>query len=278
MRSITKVAIRNFKRFEKLDLRLEPGLNVLLGDNEAGKSSVLLAIDLALSASRSKIESLGIETLLHAGAVDAFMKGPRLASDLPRLAVELFLTSGGEPLLNGKNNVDGQPSDGIKMEIAVPRELLAEVADVLRDRDSPFPYEYYAPRFATFAEDQQIGFKKHVRHLLIDSSRIDSEQATRIYTQSLFAVNADAKARNRLESSYRKLKDGFRDEHLKAINDLLTEYAFGVRTSSKSNLSTDLVILVGRVVSAWSKPASPCEGARGRSRCTCCCWRSRRII
>ena len=64
MPAITKVVLRNFKRFDKLDLLLKPGLNVLLGDNEAGKSSVLLAIDLALSASRSKIESLGVEALL----------------------------------------------------------------------------------------------------------------------------------------------------------------------------------------------------------------------
>ena len=44
MATITKVVLRNFKKFEKLDLRLNPDLNVLLGDNEAGKSSVLLAI------------------------------------------------------------------------------------------------------------------------------------------------------------------------------------------------------------------------------------------
>ena len=48
MATITKVVLRNFKKFEKLDLRLNPDLNVLLGDNEAGKSSVLLAIDLAV--------------------------------------------------------------------------------------------------------------------------------------------------------------------------------------------------------------------------------------
>lgn len=247
MPAITKVVLRNFKRFEKLDLRLNPGLNVLLGDNEAGKSSVLLAIDLALSASRSKIEALSVESLLHASAVERFVAGRRLVSDLPRVLVELFLTDGIDPLLSGKNNVDGKMCDGIKMECAVPRELEPEVAELLRDRDAPFPYEYYAPRFATFAEDSQVGFKKHIRHLLMDSARIDSEQATRIYTQSLFSVNADANARSKLESSYRKAKEDFRDEHLRSINESLTDYQFAVRTSSKSNLETDLVILEDRL-------------------------------
>ncbi|CAJ8709060.1 ATP-dependent endonuclease [Burkholderia pseudomallei] len=243
MPAITKVVLRNFKRFERLDLPLNPRLNVLLGDNEAGKSTVLLAVDLALSASRSKIEALGVEALLNAAAVTRFMEGRRLVVDLPRVLVEIFLTEGGDPLLNGKNNVDGKICDGIKMECAVPRELEAEVAELLRDPDAPFPFEYYAPRFATFAEDSQIAFKKHVRHLMLDSTRIDSEQATRVYTQSLFSVNADAKARSRLESSYRKAKDDFRDTHLKEINEALTDYQFGVRTSSKANLGTDLFIL-----------------------------------
>lgn len=243
MRAITKVVLRNFKRFEKLDLPLEPGLNVLIGGNQAGKSSVLLAIDLVLSASRSKIEALGVEALLKADAVDVFMRGSRPVTELPRLLVEIFLTEGADPLLNGKNNVDGKMCDGIKMECSVPRELEEEVAELLRDPDAPFPFEYYTPRFATFAEDSQIAFKKYVRHLLLDSSRIDSEHANRAYTQSLFSVNADAKARSRLESSYRKTKDAFGEAHLKEINKALTNYQFGVRTSSKANLGTDLVIL-----------------------------------
>lgn len=243
MPTITKVVLRNFKRFEVLELRLHPGLNVLLGDNEAGKSSVLQAVDLTLSASRSRIEALGVEHLLHAGAVARFMSGRRLVSELPRALVELFLTAGEDPLLNGKNNVDGQTCDGVKMEIAVPRELEPEVAELLRDRDAPFPYEYYAPRFATFAEDSQIAFKRHVRHLLIDSSRIDSEHASRAYTESLFSVSADHKVQSKLESAYRKAKDEFRERHLADINERLTDYQFGVRTSSKANLGTDLVIL-----------------------------------
>lgn len=243
MPTITKVVLRNFKRFETLDLPIAPGLNVLLGDNEAGKSTVLLAIDLALSASRSKIESLGIEALISLAAVDRFMESRRQVADLPRILVEVFLTEGTDPLLNGKNNVDGKTCDGIKMECAVPRELEAEVAELLRDPDAPFPFEYYSPRFATFAEESQIAFRKYVRHLLIDNSRIDSEQATRVYTQALYSTNADPKTRSRLESSYRKAKDSFRESHLNRINEVLTDYQFGVRTSSKANLGTDLVIL-----------------------------------
>lgn len=47
---ITKVNIENFKCFNQLfTLDLNQGINILVGNNEAGKSTVLEAIHLALS-------------------------------------------------------------------------------------------------------------------------------------------------------------------------------------------------------------------------------------
>ena len=47
---ITKIIIENFKCFEgRFALDLNKGLNILVGDNEAGKSTILEAVNLALS-------------------------------------------------------------------------------------------------------------------------------------------------------------------------------------------------------------------------------------
>lgn len=59
---VRKVILFNFKEFERLDLAFEPDLNVLVGDNEAGKSTLLQAMDLAKSGSRSKVDVLGFES------------------------------------------------------------------------------------------------------------------------------------------------------------------------------------------------------------------------
>lgn len=55
---IEKMKIINFKKFygEK-DIIFNEDFNVLIGNNEAGKSSILLALDLVLSGSQSKIET-----------------------------------------------------------------------------------------------------------------------------------------------------------------------------------------------------------------------------
>ena len=43
---IRKVVLSNFKRFESLTVELNSDINIFAGDNEAGKSSVMSAIDL----------------------------------------------------------------------------------------------------------------------------------------------------------------------------------------------------------------------------------------
>ena len=46
---ISRIKIHNFKRFRNTEIELRNGLNILCGDNDTGKSTLLEAIDLAIS-------------------------------------------------------------------------------------------------------------------------------------------------------------------------------------------------------------------------------------
>src|SRR3954465_15142682 len=50
---ITKAKIRNYRSLAHCDIEFRDGLNILVGDNEAGKSTLLEAISLALTGSLS---------------------------------------------------------------------------------------------------------------------------------------------------------------------------------------------------------------------------------
>jgi recombinational DNA repair ATPase RecF len=56
MATVTRLVLKNFRRFKSLELEFDPEMNILVGGNEAGKSTVIQALDLVLSASRSKVE------------------------------------------------------------------------------------------------------------------------------------------------------------------------------------------------------------------------------
>ncbi len=65
---ITRLMLQNFKKFPELDLRFTHDRNILVGDNESGKSTILLA----LGDSRHRVEALGVESLLSQSAVRQF--------------------------------------------------------------------------------------------------------------------------------------------------------------------------------------------------------------
>ena len=63
MKFITKLKLKNFKRFDSFAVDFDDNINILVGDNESGKSSLIEAISLVLSGSRSKVETTGLENI-----------------------------------------------------------------------------------------------------------------------------------------------------------------------------------------------------------------------
>jgi len=244
--TISKLVLKNFKRFRKLELDFDADLNILAGGNEAGKSSVLQALDIVLSASRSKVEALGIETLFNMESIAEFMAGERKIDDLPELLVEIYLEGiSGEHTLDGQNNSQGMDALGIKM-ICVPiGQYTKEIQAILNEKHDSFPFEYYAFQFQTFTDDPILSFKKPLKHLLLDSPQINNEYATREYTRSMYAASASVVQRRYHSFEYRRAKLSFRDLVFKEMNEALDAYKFDIRKSPKACVETDIMITEG---------------------------------
>lgn len=243
MRTIKKLILKNFKRFKTLELDFDKELNILIGDNEAGKSSVLHALDLVMSGSRSKVETVGLESLFNTGCIDGFLASERKLTDLPTMLVEIYLDGPANHELNGKNHSKGGVEiDGIKLVCEPQEEFLKDIEELLKDKASGFPFEYYTIRFATFAENPVHSYKRYLKHLLIDSAQINNDYATREYTKSMYVASATLPERNRHGLEYRKAKTQYRDVVLAGINKDLVDYQFAVRSSPKASIETDIMI------------------------------------
>ena len=243
VQTIQRLVLKNFKRFKALELEFDPELNILVGGNEAGKSSVLQAIDIVLSASRSKVEGIGLEALFNADCITEFLAGMRKITDLPELLIEVYFDElPGRHDLDGRNNSKGADYLGIKMVCKPVDEYTKEIQTILSERHDNFPFEYYGVHFLTFTDEAVFPYKKPLRHFLIDSSRINNEHATREYTRSMYAAEASVAQRNMHGFEYRKAKAKFKDDVFKTMNDRLDGYKFDIRTSLKSNVETDIII------------------------------------
>lgn len=249
---IKKIRLINFKRFAEYVIEPNEHINILVGDNEVGKSSILEAIDLVTSGNIRRIEKIGLDRLLNVDAVDRFNSGPRTFEGLPKLVVELYLLGNFDCTINGRNNIDGVTCDGVRLVCTPNPDYRSEIKEALDANADYFPYEYYSIRFSTFADEGYTGYKKKIRSFLIDSANMNTEYATNDFIRKTYLqyTEDDAKERAKHQCEYRLLKTNFQNDSLKALNERVPtdkNYAFGLRNGNLFNFENDLMIYENNV-------------------------------
>lgn len=242
MKTIKKIKLLNFKRFEKFSIELDESLNLFIGDNESGKSTILTAVDIVLSGSRNKVETLGLDNLFTLDIVQSFLNSDKAIENLPNLFIELYLNEQNNPDLNGQVNSEGLICDGLKLLCEPRDDLSSDIKEILKQEEPNFPYEYYSISFKTFSGESYTGYRKFFKHILIDNTQISNEYATREYTKAMYNSHLQDAERNKHQNEYRKHKENFKREVLREINDRIPDYSFTIRTGSKANLESDLTI------------------------------------
>jgi AAA15 family ATPase/GTPase len=255
---IERIHIENFKLFQSFTLSLNSDLNIIVGDNESGKSTLLEAINLALTKrlNGKLIEYEMSSYLFNKLCVDSFLKalkaGKRPA--LPTILIELYLGERSElQFLRGTNNSAKTDSIGVKLEIAFDEDYKAELTKLF---ENPFqvnliPIEYYRAYWLSFANNALTnrGLPIGVSH--IDATAIRLQSGADYYLQNIIGSNLDLKDRVALSVAYRKLKEDFANEPaIKQINADLTQrkgaisdktLAISIDVSQKANWDTNLV-------------------------------------
>lgn len=239
---ITKLRAFNFKKFQFIEIDFNSGTNVIVGDNESGKSSILLAIDLVLSGSRSKVETSGLDTLFNNETVQSFFK-TNTYDTLPVLTIELYFDNADEEFY-GKNNSLATDHFGISLICQPMEESSKEIADILKDKTLNFPFEYYSISFTKFKGNPYFGFRKEFKHLLLDNTTINNEYATNSYIKTLYNSSVTSSEKNKHLFEYRNYKQNFRETILKDLNTKAGKgkYEFSIKSNTKANLETDLTI------------------------------------
>lgn len=253
MKHITKIKLLNFKRFQEFKVEFDEKLNLLIGDNEAGKSSILTAIDLVISGSRNKVETIGLEYLFNSKVIEDFLKSDKDYSMLPNLEIELFLNEQNNECTNGKNNSEKIALDGLKL-ICKPNDSFSiDIKKILQKEDCIFPFEYYSIEFKTFKDEPYSGYNKHLKHILIDNSQVSGEYAMKEFIKDIYNSSVSGSMEKyQHQHEYRTHKEQFKNKTFSVINERLaskgdSDYKFAIKSNSKSNVETDLTIFEGDI-------------------------------
>lgn len=228
---ISKIRIREFKVFRCFDLQLEEGLNVLVGGNDVGKSTLLEAIHLVLTASyrgRSIAAEIS-EELFNSECVQAFFKeiGEGRFPEPPRIVIEaVFDGSGTAAEYQGDFNLLHASESGLGLAIELNADEYAEEfwSYVRSSETDELPVEYF--RVTRYRFDRSTVFQRKVplRSSFIDSSGQQMRQGSRAYISRSAREVLPGEQLIALAQSHRKARRMFNaDENVVEANRLMGE-------------------------------------------------------
>ncbi|MBA4406572.1 ATP-dependent endonuclease [bacterium] len=244
---IKRIKLQNYKRFKFFAVEFGEGHNIFVGDNESGKSTIIESINFVLSGTRKKIDTLALESMFNFEVIKNFLGSDRKYENLPTLFIELYLNEQNDHELNGKCNSENIECDGLKLECLPNDDLSKQIKEILEQEEPIFPFEYYSINIYTFAGIPYTGYKKCIKHILLDHSQIGNEYALREYVRDMYYNYIEGAEKQKHFNKYREHKNIYVRETLSNLNSRIENYTFSIKNNSKSNLETDLTLCEGDI-------------------------------
>lgn len=231
---ITRVHIEGFKRFIHFDLELNQTFNVIVGDNETGKSSILEAIGLVLTGQYDgRLVQYAIDPYIFNATivVDFFQKlQNKQHTNPPRVLIEAYLElDGHDPdlsALKGTNNSKGEDCPGLKLEIDIDNVHISSLKAYASDNSNPIvlPVEFYRVTWRSFAGNNVTIRNLPFRAATIDTSLARVYRGPNKYVSQIVNDVLSEEQRRQLSLAYKKLRHGFTQEQgVAAINKHLEQ-------------------------------------------------------
>ena len=229
---IQKVKVSNFKSLKKFEITFNNDINILVGDNEVGKSTILEAINLALNGQingRLAITEIS-PYLFNQEAVQEYKTSLNNGENPlpPSIFVELYFTSDDPKLsvFRGSDNTEKANELGIMASIEFDSRYNDEYFTYISNPSQVqnIPTEYYKFNWHSFAGASLTKRSIPITTTLIDASTIRLQYGTDYYIQRIINDALDPKQRTNLALVYRGLKEAFASEdNIKEINKVLSE-------------------------------------------------------
>lgn len=228
---IDQLILGNFKGFKGLfSISLNPGVNIIVGDNEAGKSTIIEAINLALTGlyNGRYLRNELSQYLFNESAVSEYIASLTGDKPLPppEIFIEIYLAEGDEvAILEGDLNSEGRYCSGISLKIAFNDDYRTEYEALISAGDvKTLPIEYYHAVWKSFARETITIRSIPIKSALIDSAAARHQNGSDIYIGRIVKELLTPEEIVSVSQSHRKMKENFMDDApIEAINKKITE-------------------------------------------------------
>jgi len=226
--NISKVHIENFKSLKgSFKLTLNKGINILVGDNEAGKSTIIEAIHLTLSGLlngkylKNELSQYAFNNEVIAEYVQNLEQGNSTAT-MPHILIEVFMEGEDLAEFEGDGNSEKAKVSGVILKIAFDDKYQNEYEDLVKIGGiKTLPIEYYNVTWSTFARDENITPRViPLKSALIDSSSHRHQNGSDIYISRIVKEFLESNEIVEISQAHRRMKESFMgEEAIKKINE-----------------------------------------------------------
>ena len=227
--NITKIHIENFKTFKgSFKLNLNKAVNILVGNNEAGKSTIIEAIHLALTGLyngkylRNELSQYVFNKEIVAEYIES-LKPENIAKPLPYISIEVFVE--GKELAEFWGDLHSDKpnnANGFALKIAFDENYQKEYEDLVKlGGIKTLPIEYYNVSWISFARNESITPRTiPIKSALIDSSSNKLQNGSDIYISRIVKEFLESNEIVEISQAHRRMKESFMgEEAIKKINE-----------------------------------------------------------
>lgn len=255
MIKIDRLVILNYKKFANFEIEFHEGLNIIVGNNDEGKSTILEAVNLALTGTLNGrvIKNEISENIFNVDIVKKYIEALKTTPiDLPNILIELYLSGDGIDELKGNNNSKRVDTSGISFKIQFDENYKKEYESFIKTTPKSLPVEYYKVDWVSFARSSVTSRSIPLKAALIDSSTNRFQNGSDIYISRIIKESLEEDELISLAQSYRNLKDDFeQNELIKEINQKIADN--GDISNKKVSIAADM-----SVKNSWENILTTC--------------------
>ena len=213
---IKKVRIKNFKCFKDwFELDLNGGINILVGNNEEGKSTILEAIHLALTGfyRGNYINRELSQYLFNREVVDEYLTNINSNSPcaLPEIIIEIYFYDLDDANLEGSGNDLGLKEEiGFTFKVLFDNSYEDEYKLFMEKGElSSLPIEYYKSEWLGFNRENITTRSIPSKSFLIDNSSYKYKDGSDQYISNMIRGTLDNEDLISISKAFRETKDDF---------------------------------------------------------------------
>ncbi|MCV3739873.1 AAA family ATPase [Lentilactobacillus hilgardii] len=198
---LQKAILTNFKKFRHSEFNFDNGINIAIGHNGSGKSTILQAIDIALNqrGNGDWKNSSEYGTLLNIDAKQNFLDDAKtkyvIPTSLPSISVELFFYADDKSIhsniFNGTINSTKKLLSGLTFSYSFDDRFSEEYDNLIKHNNLDFiPFEFYQAQWLLFSGQPYTFRKNPFKSILIDTDKVKGD-SYRSFTHQFFSTLDD---------------------------------------------------------------------------------------